>query len=175
LVDTDPFEYQRQKARYDEGIVELQKLQHMRANHHQQAVQQQRQEMAKRAYYEEQAAYRKLPHLKDPVKRAQTIKDIGEYAAEVGYTPAEVNQLRDHRLLVMLHDAIEGKRAKAALEKAREKAKAVVAAKPIEVQAPTRRRSTAEVQGDSFRKKVAALRANPSSTKAAEDALSQFD
>jgi hypothetical protein len=54
LVDVDPFEYQRQKVRYDEGIGELQKLQYMQAQHHQRAVYQQRQEIAKRSYYEEQ-------------------------------------------------------------------------------------------------------------------------
>lgn len=72
---------------------------------------------------QEHAAISKAwPDFVDEKKGPQIRSELSSYAKEAGFTDAEVSQLADHRLVLLLRDAVEGRKARAALEKARAKA-----------------------------------------------------
>jgi hypothetical protein len=173
LLDSDPFEYQKQKANYEDGLVELQRVKQAQAYQWQQARQQQQQQQQVHLRREYEAALRVLPDFKDPVKFAKFTEEAKEYAVTRGYKPADLNGVHDHRLLAVIHDAVEGRRLKAALTKAKEKLKAAVKP-PVEVQAPQKRRTPSQVESEGLRAQMDRLRKNPSSTKIQEDVLGRF-
>jgi hypothetical protein len=173
LLDSDPFEYQKQKANYEDGLVELQRVKQAQAYQWQQARQQQQQQQQVHLRREYEAALRVLPDFKDPVKFAKFTEEAKEYAVTRGYKPADLNGVHDHRLLAVIHDAVEGRRLKATVAKIKEKMKAAKPP-PVEVQAPQKRRTPSQVESENLRSQMDRLRKNPSSTKIQEDVLGRF-
>lgn len=174
LLESDPFEYQKQKAHYDAQQGELHQLRAMQAHQYQQAVQQQRQAMQRRVLQEREATLRLLPDLKDPVRATKFAEEVKTLGTELGFSTAEMNDIRDHRILRLISKALKADQYEKASAAAKAKLKEVQKP-PVEVQAPQRRRSSAQVQSDTLRARLETLRKNPNSAKAAEDVLSRFD
>lgn len=89
-------------------------------NQHRSAEQQQR--YSEFLSQEHAAISKAWPDFVDEKKGPQIRSELSAYAKEAGFTDAEVSQLADHRLVLLLRDAVEGRKARTALEKARAKA-----------------------------------------------------
>jgi hypothetical protein len=174
LVDTDPFEYQRRKLIYDTEKGKLDEIVVRRDAFMRQTQQQQYQATQRQLLHEREATLRALPDLRDPVKAAKFVEGVKTLGAELGYSPAELAQVRDHRLMKLINLALEGKQMKVAYERARTKLKEN-AAKTVEVQTPQRRRTPSAVAADVMSARIKRLAKNPNSSQAAVDVLSQFD
>jgi hypothetical protein len=174
LVDTDPFEYQRRKLIYDTEKGKLDDIVIRRDAFMRQVQQQQYQTTQRQLLHEREATLRALPDLRDPVKAAKFVEGVKTLGAELGYTPAELALVKDHRLMKLISLALEGKQMKTAYERARAKLKEN-AAKTVEVQTPQRRRTPSAVAADVMAARIKRLAKNPNSSQAAVDVLSQFD
>jgi hypothetical protein len=177
LLDTDPFEYQKQDHLFKKAQGELHNLKAAQAYQFQQIRQQQQHQQRIRLHQEKEAVLRILPDFKDPVKFAKFSEEAKEYATTRGYKPSDLDGVYDHRLLAVIHDAVEGRRIKADLAKTKErlaKLKAEAVKTPVEVQAPQKRRTPSQVESESLRAQMDRLRKNPSSTKVQEDVLGRF-
>jgi|SRR5215831_3465964 len=173
LLDTDPFEFQRQKAHYDNEQSKLGELNARRQAYYNQVRWQQRQAQERHLWQQREALLAAMPELRDRVRATQFTEGVKALGAKLGYTPAELNQVYDSRLVKLIAMAMRADAQDAALAKA--KAKLKEAQKP-EVQAPTRvRRTPGQVDADQRRAALERLRRNPNSAKAAEDILSKFD
>ena len=175
LAQTDPFAYMQQKAAYDQKAAELNQL--VVARNQTMARYQQQQAFQHKRYLAQQmeATLNKLPDLKDPVKRAKWMEGVNEMAAEAGYSRAELSQVNDARLFWIINEALQNRQNKKALETAKAKQatlKADLAKAQTPVQAPSRRRTTAEVAADGLRARMKQLAKTPNSIRAQEDALS---
>src|SRR5262245_6495127 len=174
LIHSDLLEYNRQNALYE---IENGKLQEMRntrnvlVNQFQAA---QRREFAERFRNEQLRTMHHLPDLKDPIKDAKWKQSARQLGAELGYSPQELSQMYDHRLMRLIDWAVKGKQYDAAFQRAKAK-KAREAQEAPAMQAPQRRRTSAEVQAASFNQRMTALKKNPNSTKLQDELLGSFD
>lgn len=176
LSKTDPFEYLQQKTRYDTELGKLQQARAAQAHFAQQAHHQQRQAFQKRLIQERDATLRVFPDLKDPVKATRFAEDTKTLGVKLGFSEKELSGINDHRLVRLIHMALQAERYEKAQETAKAKAvKAAAERPPVEVQAPQRRRSPSQVDADTRRAALLRLSKNPNSAKAAEDVLSRFD
>jgi hypothetical protein len=174
LVDTDPFEYQRRKLIYDTEKAKLDDIVVRRDAFMRQTRSTQYQNTQRQLLHEREATLRALPDLRDPVKAAKFVEGVKNLGAQLGYTPHELAQVRDHRLMKLINLALEGQQMKQAYERARAKLKEN-AEKAVEVQTPQRRRTQSQVSSDVMAAKIKKLAKNPNSNNAALDVLSQFD
>lgn len=55
----------------------------------------------------------KLPEYKDPEKGKTLRKDLADFAFSRGFSEEDLSKVYDHRLVLLLHDAMQGVRAKA--------------------------------------------------------------
>lgn len=173
LLESDPFEYQKQKALHEAGVAEIDRLSAMRNHQIQQAQQQRQQEWQRYKQQEFERMIHHLPELKDSVKGAQFQKDAVQTMAKYGYTQAEIMNAVDHRAFRVAHDLLRLKKYDEAA--ARAKAKLAAAPQvPVEVQSPQKRRTPGQVESDSNRARMERLRRNPNNPKAAEDILSRL-
>jgi hypothetical protein len=175
LVDTDPFEYQKRKLIYDTERAKLDDIVVRRDAFMRQTQANQQQSIQRQLLHEREATLRALPDLRDPVKAAKFVENTKNLGAELGYTPQELAQVRDHRLMKLIALAIEGKQMKAAYERARAKIKETAAENAKSAQTPQRRRTSSQASADNLNARIKKLAKNPNSAKAAEDVLSQFD
>jgi hypothetical protein len=177
LLDSDPFEYQKQDFLFRKAQGELQQLKAAQVQQFQQVRAQQQHQQRIKLFHEAEAVRRVFPDFKDPVKFAKFNEEAREYATTRGYKPSDLDGVTDHRLLGVIHDAVEGRRLKAELAKNKErlaKLKAEAVKTPVEVQAPQKRRTPSQVESESLRAQVDRLRRNPSSTKVQEEFFSRF-
>jgi hypothetical protein len=125
LAETDPFRYSAEKAKYD-----------VAANEYQQKIAEVQQALAGNSEAEQQArnAYLQremdtlrqvIPDFADPEK-AQTLRNnmLSVSQETYGFDPQEIAAITDHRVLRVLHDAIQFRAAKGGKEQAIKKAKA---------------------------------------------------
>lgn len=175
LIETDPFEYQRQEAFYKLELGKLEQLKQTQQVFYQQTQQRHAQEHQERLAKERDATLQALPHLRDPVKAAKFYEDVKVLASELGFTPDEIAGVHSHKVMKLINLALEGKTLKASLEKAKAKLKeAAQQQKPPEVQEPRRRRSSAEVRSEQMRDQLNRLRKTGRASDA-ETVLSQWD
>ena len=105
LYEDDPAEYVRVKAEQDRRKELLEK-----ANQERERIQSEKQEEQSKqynAYLEQQRQLlaQKLPIYADKEKGPEFIKNLTNYAKEIGYTDQEINMLVDHRSVIMLANA----------------------------------------------------------------------
>ena len=105
LYENDPAEYVRAKAEQDrrKEVIEL-------ANKEQEKIQAEKQEEYNKTYsnYLEQQRellIKKLPIYADKDKGPEFVKNLTNFAKEIGYTDQEISQLVDHRAVMMLANA----------------------------------------------------------------------
>jgi hypothetical protein len=149
LLQSDPIAHYEQTVARNAKLVELQKMQAAAAAHRQQAAQVQQANL--NTYLTEQRSrlVEKIPDLAAG-KAKEVYQGFVDTASQYGFTPEEVNQVYDHRLLHMVHDLTSQARELKALKAEQAKAKAVAqkkveAAPPVApVQQPGRRVSSNE-------------------------------
>jgi len=105
LYEDNPAEYVRVKAEQDRRKELLEK-----ANQEQERIQSEKQEEQTKqynAYLEQQRELlsQKLPIYADKEKGPEFVKNLTNYAKEIGYTDQEINMLVDHRSVIMLANA----------------------------------------------------------------------
>lgn len=127
LIDEDPQEYLRQQSAMNQRAQLLQQAMAER-----QALQgrQTEAEQAKQREWrqaEREKLLDKLPHWRDEQKAAPEQQEIAEYLGELGYTADELNELVDHRALLVARDAAKYRQ----LQRAKEKRSREVTRKPI--------------------------------------------
>lgn len=127
LADTNPalvVKFNQWRDRVSRVAQDLQAVQQERARQEELAFAQERAEVLQ----EESAAIaQKWPDFVDPQKGPAIKSEIADYARQLGFTDEEVNTLADHRLVLVLRDALAGRRAASSLQNAQKK----VAAKPL--------------------------------------------
>lgn len=62
---------------------------------------------------EQERLEEKLPDLKDPEKGKVLRKDLSDFAMSRGFTEEDLSRVTDHRLVLLLHDAMKGSKVKA--------------------------------------------------------------
>lgn len=110
----DQAQYLFAKDQYNE---QLQNVQAVRAEMQRVQQEQQQEQQAALARMREQQAQelaRKLPAWSDSKTKAEESKQIAEYARSMGVTDEELNNLIDHRQVLILRDAMRYRRAKQA-------------------------------------------------------------
>jgi len=105
LYEDDPAEYVRVKAEQDRRKELLEK-----SNQEQERIQAEKQEEQGKQYnsyleQQRQLLTQKLPIYADKEKGADFVKNLTNYAKEIGYTDQEINMLVDHRSVIMLANA----------------------------------------------------------------------
>jgi len=105
LYEDDPAEYVRVKAEQDRRKELLEK-----SNQEQERIQAEKQEEQGKQYnsyleQQRQILTQKLPIYADKEKGADFVKNLTNYAKEIGYTDQEINMLVDHRSVIMLANA----------------------------------------------------------------------
>ena len=105
LKDEDPYQYILKRDEYRDAQEKVQNVQQ------QQAIiqQEQAEEAAKaRAHFVQQEYNRLVEALPEWNDQESTIKkDVQEYAKSVGFLPEEINQLADHRSVLVIKKAME--------------------------------------------------------------------
>lgn len=176
LRKQDIFAWTEAKAEYDARMGKLNELKANQAQMLQQAEARKQQEFREHVTRENQALLTKRPELRDPVKMTKFWEDTKTLAANLGFSPQEVGQISDHRVLLLINAALEGQQLKAAYERAKAKAaeaKKQNESKPV-VQSPQPRLSTAQREANGMRERLARLR-KTGSVADAEAFLSSFD
>lgn len=127
LADTNPalvVKFNQWRDKVSRVAQDLQRVQQERAYEAEMSFAQERgavlqQEMAELA--------QKWPEFADPQKGRAIKGEIADYAKQLGFTDEEINTLADHRLVLVLRDALAGRKAATSLQSAQKK----VAAKPL--------------------------------------------
>lgn len=173
LLETDPFAYQQQDVAHRKAMQELHELagrqQQLNAVAQQRSQQQLQQHVAK----QHEILLTAMPELKDPEKRAKAWKEWTSYGASVGFSPQEMAQVQDARVLMVLKDAAWAKSFRERAAKIKEKERE---AKPMPppTTSPARRESASERERGAVRDQLSRLR-KTGSVKDGEAFLSNFD
>ncbi len=169
IAEADPIAYFVQKDKYESAVRELQQAQHAAQAYQQQQTKAQQEALARYTQAEHGKLMEAMPELRDAAKRRQFTEDLMETAKAYGLEN-DVNDTRDHRVILALADAMKWRQLQKQKPKAVEKAKEA----PPVVQAPARRRSSAEVQAATTREQLSKLR-RTGSAQDAEAFLSRFE
>jgi hypothetical protein len=140
LWDTDPIEAMQQQRRHDAGRQRLAELQSGQKADTE--TKQKEQAAALEAYVKEQQQLLrdKLPEVRKPETAKAFYEDVVKYGTTAyGFSQDEINQAYDHRLMLLMKDAVAYKKLQSAKPKAVEKAKDA-----IPVQKPGRRIAPSE-------------------------------
>lgn len=119
LIDSDPQEFMRQQAAYNQRAQQFnQVMQHRQALHAQQ-VQEQQRKQAEVVKQEQEKLLEKMPELRDESKRAAAYAMVADHLKSGGYSDDELNGLVDHRAFVEAWkaaqwDALQAAKAKQA-------------------------------------------------------------
>ena len=71
-----------------------------------------------------------LPDIRDPEKGRALKKDLSDYALSRGFNEEDLSKVTDHRLVLLLHDAMQGAKAKAKAPEIKNKIEKVMAPTP---------------------------------------------
>jgi hypothetical protein len=170
LKSDDPISYFMQKDAHEEGVRQFQRAQHAAQAQQQQTEAERAKALQAFRKTELERLVEKRPELKDEKVVKQIDADIRAHIKDYGFSPEEYAVVDDHRALAVLMDAVKWRKLQANKPKAIEKAKDA----PPVVQAPARRRSTAEVQAQGVREQLSRL-AKTGKAQDAEAFLSRFD
>lgn len=117
LIESDPQEYLRQQAAMNQKAAMLQQAQQaqqqfqaMQANQ----TEQHRQEQLARS---EQALLDALPAWRDADKRSAEQREVAQFLLSKGYSPDDLNDLTDHRAVILARDAMLWNKAQQARQK----------------------------------------------------------
>lgn len=146
LARTDPATWVAENAAFQERAAQFNALvQQSQALKQQSSADDERQHAE---YRKEQADLlkEKLPEWKDPKVRASETEIIGGYAQRLGYSPKELNELFDHRALLILRDAALADHQRSARASAKDKQVKAEPPKTLKPGAATTKSPTKSVQ-----------------------------
>lgn len=109
LLEEDPYEYVKVKAREDEKKNALAQMVAERDKHHQEAIQQSNKTQQEYRVEQQRLLASAYPDVKDAEKLKKFEGNASGYLKRMGYTDEEVSQaftMYDHRNILMLKDAI---------------------------------------------------------------------
>lgn len=108
----DPIGYLEAQQIYEQQMGEWTQLQQLKEQELSQMTEKQAQEAKEWEASQRAALFQKLPALKDEKKRTGFINDLSEVGVkEYELTGEEIAQVKDHRFLRILHDAIQYRKA----------------------------------------------------------------
>ena len=122
LLNTDPVEYLKQQHLYQQRQAAYQSAQQEQARFAQQTQAQQAYERQEMLKSEAEQLIANLPTWKDPAKAQAEKTALAKHLVERGYTPEQIDQLTDHKTVVMAREAMLYRQMMA---KAKETTKAV--------------------------------------------------
>jgi len=126
LAQSNPGDYQYQKALREQALQELNALSRVGGQIDMQKQEAYVQELAQYETQQDAKLVEAMPHLEDPKKRAAFEGSVAETAEQLGFTSADLENAKDHRIKLALHYAALGKKA----EQNRRNAKSRVAETP---------------------------------------------
>lgn len=122
LLQNDPVEYLKQQHLYNQRQAAYQSAMQEQARYEQQTQQQQAIAMQETLKQEAEQLIANIPSWKDPAKAQAEKAAIAKHLVERGYSPEQVNQLTDHKAVVLAREAMLYRQMMA---KAKETTKAV--------------------------------------------------
>ncbi len=170
LRDVDPIAYANQRFAHEDGVRNFERARQAQIIHQQQTEAQRAKAIQEYRQTELQKLIERRPELKDEKRLKEMDADIRANIKAYGFSEQEYAAVDDHRSLEVLMDAIKWRKLQAEKPKAIEKAKEA----PPVVQAPARRRSTAEIQSQQVREQLSRL-AKTGKAQDAEAFLSRFE
>jgi hypothetical protein len=170
LQAEDPIAYANARFAHEDAVRNFQRAQAAAQAQQQQTEAQRQAALQTYRQTELQRLVEKEPALRDPAKIKQMDQEIREHIGNYGFSLEEYAGVDDHRALLILKDAVAYRKLMANKPKAIEKAKDA----PPVVQAPARRRTSAEVQAQGLREQLSRL-AKTGSAKDGEALLSRFE
>lgn len=112
LLQTDPMGYMEAKELYDQRVAELQALDAQTRQEQLKAEERQKQEYAAFVAEQRDLLLQKLPKFKDEAKRSAFKQEAVKIGAEhYGIKADEIDSLADARMIMVLHDAIQYRKA----------------------------------------------------------------
>ena len=119
LIEDDPQEFMRQQAAYNTRAQQFQQAMQYRqavAAHQQQDEQR---ALAETIEQENRLLLDKMPELREEKTRTAAFSDVAKFLSGLGYSPEELNQLTDHRALMVAmkaakYDQLQAAKAKQA-------------------------------------------------------------
>lgn len=130
LAQSDPGAFVQQRSLYDARQKALQQLQGHGQQLQQQQQAMQRQQMAQHVQAQAQALLKAAPELRDAKKREQLGREVAEAAGRYGFTPEDLAQAYDHRMLLLLRDLARLQRGEGRQKQATENVKKKLANVP---------------------------------------------
>lgn len=117
LIEDDPQEFMRQQAAYNTRAQQFQQAMQYRqavAAHQQQDEQR---ALAETIEQENRLLLDKMPELREEKTRTAAFSDVAKFLSGLGYSPEELNQLTDHRALMVAMKAAKYEQLQAAKAK----------------------------------------------------------
>lgn len=173
LQRTDLLAYLEQKAAYDTAVGELQELGAKQQQLHAHAAQRQQAYVQQHIQRQQQSLMAVRPELRDPVKAQKFWGEVNQYGVSMGYRPEEIQRIDDHRILLVVSDAMNWRKHVEAQARLKDKERAAQPMAPP-VQEPSRRMSSAEREARGAREQLSKLRKSGSAADA-EAFLSRFE
>lgn len=117
LIESDPQEYLRQQAAMQNKVAKLQQVQQAQQQYQAMQANQADQHRSELLAQSEQALLEALPSWRDADKRASEQKEMAQFLISKGYSPNDLNDLTDHRAVLMARDAMLWNKAQTARQK----------------------------------------------------------
>ncbi len=131
LRETDPIDYFLKKDQREAKVAEIQRLQAAQNYAAQQSRAEHAQQFQQHLRNEQTRLYEAAPELKTDEKRREFYSDMVSHGKKYGFSEEEINNIHDHRVMLMVRDAVAYRKLQAAKPKAMEKGKAAApVAKP---------------------------------------------
>lgn len=126
LLEADPIDYFQKKEKRDSKLAEINRLQAAQNYSAQQSRAEQAQQFQGRLKAEQAQLYERAPELVDETKRREFYADMISIGKTYGFSEEEMNNVHDHKVMLMVKDAIAYRKLQADKPKAMEKAKNAV-------------------------------------------------
>jgi len=117
LIESDPQEYLRQQAAMNQKAALLQQAQQAQQQFQAMQANQTEQHRAEQLARSEQQLLEALPSWRDPEKRTAEQKEVAQFLISTGYTPNDLNDLSDHRAVLIARKAMLWDKAQSARQK----------------------------------------------------------
>lgn len=114
LIEEDPQEFLRQQSAYQVRVQQFQGALAQRQAVQQRDTAEQQRQQAEYQRKQDQKLVEAIPAWKDSKVRTQESADIAVYLQSLGYTPQELNDLNDHRAMLVARDAAKYRQLQAA-------------------------------------------------------------
>jgi hypothetical protein len=106
LLNSDPVEYMRQKALFDEGQSQLAAYQAEQYRLSEEAKNRQAEQYAAFFQSQQRALHAKLPEWQDQAKASAEQTKLREHLAKLEFTDQEMNSAVDHRVIIMARESM---------------------------------------------------------------------